>query len=586
MANTLTFANQTISDANIFGGINYLVDMNTGEEFTIGNTASASVSFLTDVQLPLYTKDQTNGTFVWEQDSVTRGRFYITEVTKAEGKYTVTAYDAMVLLNTNISSLSISFPATVSGLASVIATYLGCTVSGTVINDYCYVTELDADMTIRQLLSYIAEASGCSVKIDGSDHLCFMYYADSGITLTAADYVKLEVADYLCAPIDNVTIFNDAGDIQATAGIGGNSLYIGQNPFLNNATSTEASAILTVVSNYSYAPLKANLFDESGLEVGTIATFGSTPTLVMHLESGESGAVASSVGNDSRLEYNKSIVMLVNEAKAVSIDAQAMASAAVSSAEAAAAAAREADTAASAADTAAQNAQAAAESASADATAAMANATTAAVSANAALGQLSEVEKVVDVLNWASKHGQYDLTADTEVIQGKYYFTRSGSGTASDPYVYTVVAEPQSDPNAAGYYELTSVDEAISNYVSTHLALTADGLFLQTDGSGTKIQIAANAIYLYDENGAIIATYSDDITLGNALDTHITLSTAHGLGFYQGAEDPNDPSVNRVAYIDQNKLYITQAEITTSLRIGSFVWKVQSADRVSLVYSP
>ena len=114
MANTLTFANQSLTDANIFGGINYTTDLNSSEEFTIGNTASASVSFVTDTSLPLYTKDNVNGVFTWTQDSITRGRFYITEVTKEAGMYTITAYDAMILLDTNISALSLTFPLTVS----------------------------------------------------------------------------------------------------------------------------------------------------------------------------------------------------------------------------------------------------------------------------------------------------------------------------------------------------------------------------------------------------------------------------------------------------------------------------------------
>lgn len=314
MANTLTFASQTLTDANIFGGINFLADLNVGEEFSIGNTASASVSFTTDVQLPLYTKDATNGTFTWTQDSTSRGRFYITEVKKVADRYNVTAYDAMILLEKSISALSISYPLTVSAAASAIATFIGCTVSGTINNGSISITELDASLTIRQLLGYIAETSGCSVKIDGSDHLCFMYYASSGITITADNYKSLNVADYVCAAIDKVVIFDSAGAIQAQAGSGTNTLYIQGNPILFSATDTHAQTILSKVSGFSYAPLTCELFDEAGLEIGKTATFGTITTLVMHLESSENGAVASSVGSDSRAEYNKSIDEMINAA--------------------------------------------------------------------------------------------------------------------------------------------------------------------------------------------------------------------------------------------------------------------------------
>lgn len=327
MANTLTFANQTITDAHIFGGISFTHDLNTGKEFSIGNTASASVTFVTDIQLPLYTKDAVNGTFTWTRDSVSRGRYYITEVTKQQGKYTVTAYDAMILADTGISVLNLSFPLTVSALATAIATYLGCTVSGTVNNGSISVSSLDESLTVRRLLGYVAEASGCSVKIDGAGHLCFMYYASSGITVAASQYKELEVADYTCAAIDNVQIFDVAGMVCATYGSGTNTLFIQGNPLLYEATNTEAQVIYSKVSGFAYAPLRCDMFEENGLEVGTTATFGSTSTLVMHIDSSETGATVSSVGSDSRAELNKSIEVIVNEAKAAADNAQATANA-------------------------------------------------------------------------------------------------------------------------------------------------------------------------------------------------------------------------------------------------------------------
>ena len=331
MANTLTFANRTLTDENIFGGLRFLADLNTGDEFSIGNTASASVEFVTDVQLPLYTKDAVNGKFTWTQDSVARGRYYITEVKKETGRYTVTAYDAMSLLEKNISELSLTFPLTVSAAASAIATYIGCTVSGTITNGTLSVSALDEDMTIRDLLAYVAEASGCSVKIDSSDHLCFMYYADSGITITDLQYKEfgLNVADYTCAAIDKVAILNSVGATKATAGSGSNALYIEANPFLENADSTVAAAIYAKVNGFVYAPLTCEMFEEYGIQIGTIVTFGSTPTLVMHLESSEEGAIASSVGSDSRAEYNKSfetmLAALTEEALGAADDASKVA---------------------------------------------------------------------------------------------------------------------------------------------------------------------------------------------------------------------------------------------------------------------
>lgn len=327
MANILTFANQVITDTNIFGGISYLCDLNTGEEFSIGNTASACVSFVTDTQIPLYTKDQTNGVFTWEQDGTPRGTYYVTEVTKVNSsRYSVTAYDAMILLDTSIVALSLVFPLTVSAAASAIAAYLGCSTSGTIYNGTQTAQDgtIDDTVSIRKLLGWVAEASGASVKIDASGDIAFLYYASSGITVTSADYVEdgLDVADYTCAAIDNVTICDMAGMTAATAGSGDNSLFIQGNPFLYDAADTEAAVILSLVEDFEYAPFTCQMFEENGLDVGVTATFGTVTTLVMHLESSDSGAIASAVGSDSRAELNKSLEIIVNEALAVASDAQ------------------------------------------------------------------------------------------------------------------------------------------------------------------------------------------------------------------------------------------------------------------------
>lgn len=309
MANTLTFANQTLTDAEIYGGVSYTADLNAGDAFTIGNTASASVSFVTDQQVPLYSMDATNGVFTWTQDSTARGRFYVTEVTKEADKYNVTAYDAMMLLETDISALSLNVPLTVSAAVSAIASYIGCTATGTIVNGSLTANYIEEGSTVRQLLAHAAEASGASVKIDGSDHLVFCYYADSGITITQTQYKEggLEVADYTCAAIDNVTILNALGSVQAVSGSGSNSLFIEGNPFMVDAVDANAAAILGKIGGLAYAPLKCDMFAENGLTIGTAATFGSAVSLVMHIESNEEGATVSSVGVGTRSDYNKSL---------------------------------------------------------------------------------------------------------------------------------------------------------------------------------------------------------------------------------------------------------------------------------------
>lgn len=48
----------------------------------------------------------------------------------------------------------------------------------------------------------------------------------------------------------------------------------------------------------------------------------------------------------------------------------------------------------------------------------------------------------------------YTASTDTSVQSGKTYYTRSGSGTAESPYVYTAVASPTGNPSTSSYYEM------------------------------------------------------------------------------------------------------------------------------------
>ena len=48
----------------------------------------------------------------------------------------------------------------------------------------------------------------------------------------------------------------------------------------------------------------------------------------------------------------------------------------------------------------------------------------------------------------------YSASTDTSVEAGKTYYTRSGSGTAESPYVYTKVDSPTGNPSTSSYFEM------------------------------------------------------------------------------------------------------------------------------------
>jgi hypothetical protein len=166
-----------------------------------------------------------------------------------------------------------------------------------------------------------------------------------------------------------------------------------------------------------------------------------------------------------------------------------------------------------AAEGAAQDAASAAQSARSaeeDAADAKTAATAATTAANDALVQVSTVEDVIGTVNWITEHGTYSKTTDTAVDPDKVYYTRSGSGTSQDPYIYKAVPEPTAS-ELSSYYEL-SIDTALSQYVSSHLALTDAGLYVIKDGSGYKALLSNTGMSVIDGSGHVVVTYGESIT--------------------------------------------------------------------------
>lgn len=192
----------------------------------------------------------------------------------------------------------------------------------------------------------------------------------------------------------------------------------------------------------------------------------------------------------------------------------------------------------------------AADRAEASAEEAKTQATRATGYANDSLAQLSIVEDVVGTLNWITTHATYKATEDTEVRSGKWYFTKSGD-------TYNVVINPTGDPTAQGWYEIDTIDEAVSNYVSSHLALTDAGLWVVKDNQGYKILLANDGLKIYDDTGHLVSTFGESITFDSERPQTIGNNSTY-IKFY----DSNNDSV-------ADKIEISgDVTLTNSVTIG------------------
>lgn len=165
--------------------------------------------------------------------------------------------------------------------------------------------------------------------------------------------------------------------------------------------------------------------------------------------------------------------------------------------------------------TAAESAQASATAANTAAQEAKADAATANEAATNALRGLSTVEDVVDVLTWITEHGIMTSQAGGTFVDGQVYFIVDPNGDYEVGGTrYSVVQNPVAS-DIDNYYIL-SVDEAVTNYVATHIAVDAEGLWIIPDtNNGNRVLIATGAgtqyttagTYIVGNGGAILAEF-------------------------------------------------------------------------------
>ena len=240
-----------------------------------------------------------------------------------------------------------------------------------------------------------------------------------------------------------------------------------------------------------------------------------------------------------------------------------------------------------------------AEQAQESATSAQESANSAQASADQAFRQVGFVEDIVGVLQLVAEHGNYQpadenevqpnkwyftkqpngsyqvvnnptsvfhLTEDTAIDVGKIYYTRTGTGTEEDPYIYTVVDDP--DVSEIGtyyekYYVLTGIDESIQNYVSSHLVLTQNGLSLQADNNPYRLDITPMGIQILNGDGLAVAEYGETGVIGLKSGFHVVIGEnevgVSEIGFYNGQ--------TKLAYMNGSELYVTN-----SLAFGHFTF--------------
>lgn len=157
-----------------------------------------------------------------------------------------------------------------------------------------------------------------------------------------------------------------------------------------------------------------------------------------------------------------------------------------------------------------------AQQAKADAEEAEQAAGTAKQAADTALVELANVQDVAGVLEWITNHGEMVSQSGGTFNPYEVYFILDPNGVYEvQGSNYSIVSEPKAE-DIDDYFVL-NVDKSIQNYVSTHIAVNSEGLWLIPEDNATaatsskKILIAVGGQgHTYSEAGTYILEKVND----------------------------------------------------------------------------
>lgn len=572
----------------------------------VGSTLTAEVKGLTTAvkgkELEARIGVEVGGAYTY----VTLGYFTITEAPQTAYATTLTGYGKIITKTGD--AFNVPATPTLANIAASVASSMTALAGSTVTVSFASgidtskaITASLANITVYNALEVLASVCG-GFATDTYDGNVKIYRFDDTPTLardtaTMRALPVVEEDDFSVAGVLCI-VSEDSEDDEGAVVPGvhypttptGNENLILQNPYATQALYTANLATLT---GYTYRPATIGLtYGDPRLEgvdvVQTTDVNGNVYVVPCHIlthtfDGGFTTQISAANATPQENETSSAGGSLTEQLSSISanvISARASAESAKASAAAASQILSEMNDAAEAAGTTLTRIYADAEEAKASADAAasqVVNATnaaqTAASAANGAVTQLGTIEEVLGTLNWIAEHGTYELTTDTQTVNGKLYFAKVG-----DEYVAQTLAG-DADPQALGLYELAAIDEAVTNYISSHLALTSEGLSIVNDDQSGRALFSPAGVTIYNATGEPVAQYGENTVLGDPDGIHIEM-TGTQLGFYEGSSALTDP----VAYISNQQLYIPRAVVVDSMQVGdsslgAWQWAISPTSR-------
>ncbi len=295
--------------------INYSNIVNPYDVFTIGNTASAMLSF--DIVEP--TQNIENLEIQAQQgietskgmEYITLGHFKVLKAVLDGNKLICQAVDKMTYLMSDKYIPNVTLPTTDIAILDDIASQVGVTVvkDNLVSHKITYLTNAYSK---KEIIGYIAALQGKNAYFDTQGRLAFKFYDsidytidDDRIYYDTPTNINSE-SDFTCQYI-NCTVYANGTVTELTSGNGEMGISI-TNPFMTQAILDE---VLSKVKNLTFRPIEIEFLGDFRLEIGDIVTVNTNgidyTVPIMQINHMSDGGVITNITSIAQTEAENSV---------------------------------------------------------------------------------------------------------------------------------------------------------------------------------------------------------------------------------------------------------------------------------------
>lgn len=283
----------------VLGSLSFTEATQPGEEFTTGGTVASDISFTilnkpeyedikfieatVFVNIGLQTYEGIDAHFLqpsqpskmkgfdekWEY--VPLGIFHIDDVNRQRNTIEIKAIDNMINLDKPYSLSKLSYPATLYQIYVNICNVADIPVGTTNFPNKDYVVKIrpDDELTLRDVLGYVAELAGCFAKCNRNGVLELKWYEQTDIILGPENRFNFKLSD------DVIQIKGVMATIDGTTYLAGSDEYaidLSENPLLQGDYETVLPNIFNNIKDTVFTPYTSDWQGNPAIQAGDILT--------------------------------------------------------------------------------------------------------------------------------------------------------------------------------------------------------------------------------------------------------------------------------------------------------------------------